>query len=293
MGREIKRVALEFDWPINEVWEGFLWPDKFKETPCPDCENGYSEFAANLYNKWYGKVPFDPSESGSTPFTAETPEVRAFAERNVTGSAWYYGSGEQAIVKEATRLATLWNGMWMHHLSQEDVDTLVAEGYFRDLTHTWSREDGWQKIEPAPQLVAEQVNRWGLLAGMHYGSSEAYVLIKARCKQAGDPEMCLTCKGHASLEAYEGQRADAEKWESTEPPAGEGWQVWETVSEGSPISPVFDTREGLIRWLMSPAYTWGTSRPLTREQAENFTESAWAPSAFVINGQVIPGDQAV
>ena len=28
-----------------------------------------------------------------------------------------------------------------------------------------------------------------------------------------------------------------------------GWQMWETVSEGSPISPVCDTPEDLARWL--------------------------------------------
>ena len=37
MGREVKRVALDFDWPLNEVWEGFLTPDKFSETPCEAC----------------------------------------------------------------------------------------------------------------------------------------------------------------------------------------------------------------------------------------------------------------
>jgi hypothetical protein len=293
MGREIKRVALDFEWPIDKVWGGYLMPDTFCETPCPDCENGYSEFALNLYKKWYGNVPFDLSETGSAPFTAQTPEVMAFAERNVSGAAWYYGSGALAILKEANRLATLWNGMWMHHLSQEDVDTLVAEDSLRDLTHTWSRETRWQKIEPTPKLVAEEVNRWTLLNGLSYGSSESWVLIKARCEQAGVSEVCGTCTGHASLEAYEGQREEAENWEPTEPPTGEGWQVWETVSEGSPISPVFATREGLIRWLMSPAYSWGTSRPLTREQAESFTESAWAPSGFIVDGKVIPGDQMV
>jgi hypothetical protein len=32
-------------------------------------------------------------------------------------------------------------------------------------------------------------------------------------------------------------------------PEGDGWQMWETVSEGSPISPVFATPEELARWL--------------------------------------------
>ncbi len=35
-----------------------------------------------------------------------------------------------------------------------------------------------------------------------------------------------------------------------EPPEGEGWQMWETVSDGSPISPVFKTPEALALWLV-------------------------------------------
>lgn len=37
--------------------------------------------------------------------------------------------------------------------------------------------------------------------------------------------------------------------ERREPPSGEGWQVWETVSEGSPVTPVFPTAESLARQL--------------------------------------------
>lgn len=33
-----------------------------------------------------------------------------------------------------------------------------------------------------------------------------------------------------------------------EPPSGEGCQLWETTTEGSPISPVFETLEALCEW---------------------------------------------
>ena len=36
-----------------------------------------------------------------------------------------------------------------------------------------------------------------------------------------------------------------------EPPEGTGYQLWETVSEGSPVSPVFETKEKLCKWLSS------------------------------------------
>lgn len=34
----------------------------------------------------------------------------------------------------------------------------------------------------------------------------------------------------------------------TDPPVGDGYQLWENTSEGSPISPVFDTLEELCEW---------------------------------------------
>lgn len=39
-----------------------------------------------------------------------------------------------------------------------------------------------------------------------------------------------------------------EEWEKFEPPTGEGFQLWETTSEGSPDSPVFETIEALCNW---------------------------------------------
>jgi hypothetical protein len=278
MGREVKRVPLDFDWPLNEVWSGFLRPDRFDEMPCPNCERGYSPHAEALFKLWYGDLPFDPATTGSTPLTADTPAVRAFAERNVTRSPEYYGRGEQAIRCEAQRLAELWNGSWSHHLSQDDVDALVAAGRLMDFTHTWNPETRWQKIEPAVVPTAAQVNEWSLYAFGHDGIN-AGVVIRARCEREGVADTCATCEGHGSIEAYVGQRAEAETWEPTEPPTGDGWQLWETVSEGSPISPVFADAEGLAQWLTTPASCWGAmKRPMTIEQARGFVGARWAPS---------------
>ncbi|HRQ87325.1 MAG TPA: hypothetical protein PLA50_00900 [Bacteroidia bacterium] len=39
MGRKLKRVPMDFDWPLDEVWGGYLNPHWRK---CPDCEGGYT-----------------------------------------------------------------------------------------------------------------------------------------------------------------------------------------------------------------------------------------------------------
>lgn len=41
------------------------------------------------------------------------------------------------------------------------------------------------------------------------------------------------------------------------PPTGEGYQLWETTSEGSPASPVFASLKELCEWCESHATTFG------------------------------------
>ena len=274
MGREIRRVPADFNWPLDQVWEGFLSPDKFDETPCPDCESGYSPQAQNLYDLWYGKIPFDPATTGSTPWQHDSPGVRAFAERNVSNAPGFYGTGEAAIVREAQRLADHFNNGWLHHLSQDDVDALVAGGRLYDFTHTVVPGEGWKPKDPPVKPTAAEVNEWSV-RGMGHDSINAMVAIRARCEREGIDDTCPTCMGHAGLEKYEGQRAEAEAWEPTGPPKGDGWQLWETVSEGSPVSPVFPTADELAVWMSDPERG---DRWVPQEVAARFIAEGWAPS---------------
>lgn len=271
MGREVKRVPLDFDWPLNQVWRGYLLPDRLRELPCPACEHGYSAYAERLHARWYGYAPFDPQEAGSTPLTADTPAVRAFAERNVASAPEYYGVSEAAIRREAQRLAALFNGAWQHHLAQEDVGALAAANRLFDFTHRWTN-GRWEKIEPLVTPTAAEVNAWSLL-GWGHDSSNAYIVIKAKCEREGQPVTCHVCDGYARIEAYPGQRAEAEAWQPEEPPMGDGWQVWETVSEGSPVSPVFATKGKLLAWLRDAEYApWAVT---------GLAEGGWIPSAII------------
>lgn len=95
------------------------------------------------------------------------------------------------------------------------------------------------------------------------------------------------------LETYDGPW-----WQSTLP-KGEGWQLWQTVSDG-PISPVFATPEELIEYMCQPTDppgpNWRWNRPYEaypsnpwnkgwrRDVAEKFVNGpGWAPS-FVMTG---------
>lgn len=68
------------------------------------------------------------------------------------------------------------------------------------------------------------------------------------------------------------------------------FQLWETVSEGTPVSPPFETKEELAQYLAANGDEWDQSRcgepgwGIARARA--FVEAGWAPSMMVMAGQV-------
>jgi len=274
MGREIKRVPLDFDYPIGKVWIGFLNPF-YTATKCTHCDgSGYSPQAQNLANQWYGYTSFDPAETGSVPLTVDTPVVRAFAERNVSSSPKYYGTGEHAIVREAKRLIGMWNKMWSHHLEQADVDALIENGRLYDF-----------KRAGIEHPTAAQVNEWSI-GGFGHDSINSWVCIKAKCIRLVVPHTCQYCEGSGESWGSNAEKAFADAWEKIEPPIGDGWQLWETVTEGSAVSPVFSTHDELITWMSENGYSI--------EGARAFVEGGgWSPSFVIENGEIKSGVDAM
>lgn len=72
------------------------------------------------------------------------------------------------------------------------------------------------------------------------------------------------------------------------------YQVYETVSEGTPVSPPFATQDELVDYLVANGDFWDQKRgdaPWDRASAEKFVKcSGWAPSMVIDNGQILtPG----
>lgn len=250
MSREVKRVALNFDWPLNERWEGYLWPDSLQGDPCPDCFGGQ------------------------------------------THAGW-----------------------WLQHLCNR-IDMLaqdVGDQKQGRPMHPWLKEDAyphgqWEGLQGGPRnfkVVRPSADIVTLVARLEGESEERIMnpmrgfsngIYKAVTKAAGLENFghCETCDGKGSLEKYPGQRADGDAWERTEPPDGEGWQLWESVSEGSPISPVFESAEALAAWMASPAYTRNiTGAPLTYKGALAFVHEGWVPSMMEKGGVLYTNEATV
>ena len=222
MGREVRRVPIDFDWPLNKVWRGFLMPESLSERPCDACDGqGTTDAREALARTAYLLLMLDDDLECQQRGRPLHPYFQSF----------FYGPRPSADIREFGVGLAGRSGGWGGH------DSI----------------DQWHALDAIIRAAGLDPEVWGL---------------------------CPTCQGHGSLERYPGQRADADAWEPTDPPEGEGWQYWETVSEGSPISPVFATAEALSHWLQTD-YRWGSGGPLTKEQADSMVQTGWAPSFIV------------
>jgi hypothetical protein len=110
----------------------------------------------------------------------------------------------------------------------------------------------------------------------------------------------LKWEGGERAERLAAGKDDFEFWEwEGEPPTREYYrpwkdedatwfQLWETVSEGTPVSPPFATRDELANYLASSGDFWDQKRgdkPWGKAAADAFVKSGWAPSMMVVVGQ--------
>ncbi|MDP3937911.1 MAG: hypothetical protein Q8R92_07220 [Deltaproteobacteria bacterium] len=79
-------------------------------------------------------------------------------------------------------------------------------------------------------------------------------------------------------------------WVPTPPPPGDGWQMWETTSEGSPISPVFSTPEDLAHWLSnSRASSFGDDTATYEQWLGMIQGPGWALDLVIQDDRLMTG----
>jgi hypothetical protein len=226
MGREVKRVPLDFDQPMGKVWPGYLSPD-WRPCPSGDCYNG-----------------------------------------ETIGGRWVDGIVHLLMM-----------------LGEE------ARRTDRPL-HPWlTALELAPSRRPTPDVIALCEGLAGRPAAFFgHDACDQWSAVGKIVAAAGLPEdhfVCKVCQGHG---IHPEDYAASEAWQRTEPPTGEGWQVWETVSEGSPISPVFATPEELAAW-MSENGT-GLDAGKSKETWLAFIHRGWAPSLVMDSRGVRSGVDA-
>ena len=111
-------------------------------------------------------------------------------------------------------------------------------------------------------------------------------------KDKTDDEVCDACRHAARLVGREiSSSCNCPNWK-IDPPKGDGWQMWEDVSEGSPISPVCESAEALAKWLADNGSSASGSMTATYDQWLNTIKRGWATSLVIENGSVKSGVEA-
>ncbi len=243
MGREIKRVATNFEWPMNQVWPGFINPH-YKKCPqdgitCWGGSNAAAVYLEHLTNMF--SVVADSAASGrSHPYLNALP----------------YGSAHPDWSKQPDEV---------RRRAVEFYTNLIGETERSPFGFTGSAFKLYFKLL---ELAGIRTNPDGTDTEKGYEWGE-----------------CPVCKGKGLDPAVS---AAYNAWQSEEPPTGDWWQVWETVSEGSPVTPAFATAEELIEYLVTFGDDWDQKRGdggWSQEAAEAFvSREGWAPSLIIQGG---------
>lgn len=109
---------------------------------------------------------------------------------------------------------------------------------------------------------------WGYLLPPSY--------VQCEYREEGKHDGCSICYGEGYVDG--GMKVD--------PPSGQGYQMWETTSEGSAISPVFETAEELAQWLADTgASTFADMTTSYESWLAMIQGPGWAPSAIIASGE--------
>jgi hypothetical protein len=235
MGREIKRVPLDFSWPMNTVWEGFLNPHyEGHSSNCPECNGRGTTIARQRLEDLTHLIMISGSDS-----------LHGKSHPWFDYGALYNTSGK---------------------CPSKDMAELTA---------------GLAGRKPCSFLGHDACDRW---------SATKAIIKAAKLKESWG--ICKHCKGQGNVWDSKENKLKAARWRSKEPPKGKGYQLWETVSEGSPISPVFATPEELADWLTKNST--GMHAGTSREQWLKFIcGPGWAPSFIGVGNKLMTGVEAV
>ena len=235
MGRLLKRVPLNFDWPLKSIWKGYINP--FHSVDCPYCHDDICNYSDGL-----------------------TKEARQYRRR-------FYGYQNnwpyiQHPYREKERYCPK---AFPYTMERWEYDFLVS-----DKNPYKQRLFGNSEIPPYEDMKEYLLqNRY---ISMEMDSCMEAVLTEEYCRRNGYEYLCPHCNGDGRLWYSEEVKNMSENFEKIEPPIGDGYQLWEDTSEGSPQSPVFATLDELCEWCSNNATTFGDYTATKEEWKQMLTD---------------------
>lgn len=262
MGRKLYRVPLDFNWPKNKVWEGYLNPYYAQSTQCTACggsgHNPGTRLIAELFYAHDQRVIKDIVQGMSRTLDAAPQPVKL--EPSPT-----------KLISAIMADPKAWLP-WHDKITQDEVEELVKHGRLMDWTHTCNAVpgEGWKKKDPPYMPTAEEVNAANSRSARNFMRSHdginRFILIEFRAKKYDVWGPCTHCDDGRVWP--EGVKEKYEAWTEEEPPKGEGYQLWENTTEGSPQSPVFATLDELCSWCAENASTFGSFKATAEQWRE-------------------------
>lgn len=188
---------------------------------------------------------------------------------------------DSAVAREARRLYEVcYRSHWCHHLIQADVDALIDADRLWTFTRVprdagqalvvairmaFHNTNSWLPTPNGHRPMAAEVNAWSRGRGLGHDGINQGVCIEARCKREGVPYTCARCAGSGRVWPTPEIQQRYKTWKPVEPPTGDGYQLWEICSDGSPQSPVFSSIEELCTWAADHATTFASFKATAEE----------------------------
>jgi len=166
---------------------------------------------------------------------------------------------------------------------------VIAENEYRDRSGCLDQSQHlyWLPHGNGFRPTPEQVNIWHACSLGHDAINRG-ICIRARALREGIDLLCPKCEGDGSRWPDKASEERYNNWKRTDPPIGDAYQMWETVSDGSPISPPFLLPAQLARWMAEKS-----SRNHYNHSKEDWlrfiTECGGCPSGGTVNGRFVDG----
>ena len=282
MSLTLKRVPLDFDWPLRKIWQGYentLDDGGVRCTLCngdgmtPECRFLHETYYRHNINDTGFFGAFIGTNMVAVPDAAELKHM-GWPDRIIQNIEWARKAGFTSLTH------------WSDKLDEEDI-RLLAKAKRLDEVHIF-RRGKWIKPKSASQITPDDINRF---IGMYKGSISGFEWAgtKRRLRKMGAKHACGACKGKGHVYHDIAKKKAYDRWKRTEPPKGPGFQLWETVTDGSPISPVFESGLELATWAEEHPKDCNESHTLQVWLKMIMTDSVDAGSMFV---SVVKGGQA-
>lgn len=244
MGRELKRVPLDFKWAIGQVWKGFLNPYDCIE--CKSCKGqGYNKETQKIADDWY--------------------------DSNRTGARWCdkLTDVEVLALAKSGRLYDLLPNVCF----DEERNVWTTRGK--------DRIDCQPPEIPSAETVNQFYSNRGF--GGH-DAINRMICVRARAQSLGVYGHCDYCEGEGVIWQSEEIKKLHEEWESFDPPTGDGFQLWSTTSEGEPMTPVFATLDELCEYCEREEVSVFGYDTATKERWKEMLDDGFVHKTEIIGG---------